>query len=140
MASRAQATMTGDRLATVMGYLSNVQLGGGTAFPNAGIHVKAEKGSIVFWWNILTNGRFDVQTIHGGCPVLVGSKWITNKWIRWKYQELKLECKKGGDERQQRLSNQMCRAGSYRCTKSHQIFYNPQWYYKYLKAFSPEFI
>ena len=138
--TRAQATMTGDRLATVMGYLTNVKLGGGTAFPNAGIHVKAEKGSIVFWWNLLTNGRFDVQTVHGGCPVLVGSKWITNKWIRWKYQELKLECKKGSGERQERLSNQMCQAGAYRCTNNHQIFYNPQWYYQHLKAFSPEFV
>ena len=22
------------------------------------------------------------HTYHGGCPVLAGSKWITNKWIR----------------------------------------------------------
>jgi hypothetical protein len=35
----------GDRLATVMFYLSDVQLGGGTTFPALGVHVKAKKGS-----------------------------------------------------------------------------------------------
>ena len=137
--SRAQAILTGDRLATVMGYLSDVPLGGGTAFPNAGLHVRAEKGSVVFWWNLLTSGIFDVQTVHGGCPVLVGSKWITNKWIRWKYQELKVRCRRGLARRQERLSNQMCEDEA-RCTNRHQIFYNAHWYYQHLKAFSPDFI
>ena len=137
--SRAQATMTGDRLATVMGYLTDVALGGGTAFPNAGLHVRPEKGSVVFWWNLQTNGIFDVQTVHGGCPVLVGSKWITNKWIRWKYQELKMACKRKGG-RQERLSNEMCRGDPVRCSNKHQIFYDPQWYYSHLKQFSPDFI
>lgn len=26
-------------------------------------------------------GRTDLKTLHGGCPVLAGSKWITNKWF-----------------------------------------------------------
>ena len=36
----AEITMIGDRVATFMGYLSDTQLGGGTAFPNVGITVK----------------------------------------------------------------------------------------------------
>ena len=30
--------------------------------------------------------------MHGGCPVLVGSKWITNKWIHSHDQFLKYPC------------------------------------------------
>ena len=81
--TKGQEVMMGDRVATFMGYLSNTELGGATAFPNAGISVKAEAGSAVFWWNLFTNGLLNPETLHGGCPVVVGSKWITNKWVRW---------------------------------------------------------
>ena len=40
------------------------------------------KGDLAFWFNIDRNLNVDYLTFHGGCPVLVGSKWITNKWIR----------------------------------------------------------
>jgi hypothetical protein len=33
------------------------------------------------------NGALDKLAAHGGCPVLVGSKWITNKWIGYFDQE-----------------------------------------------------
>ena len=79
--TRGQEVMNGDRVATFMGYLSNTELGGATAFPNAGLAVEAEAGSAVFWWNLFTNGLLNPQTLHGGCPVVVGSKWITNKWV-----------------------------------------------------------
>ena len=39
-------------------------------------------GDLAFWYNIELNQNVDYLTFHGGCPVLVGSKWITNKWIR----------------------------------------------------------
>ena len=38
-------------------------------------------------WNLHTNGISDQLTIHGGCPVLVGSKWITNKWVESEYDQ-----------------------------------------------------
>ena len=35
----------------------------------------------IFWVNIVPEGPRSRVTKHGGCPVAVGSKWITNKWI-----------------------------------------------------------
>jgi prolyl 4-hydroxylase len=36
---------------------------------------------INFRLNLNPRGEINRLTAHGGCPVLVGSKWITNKWI-----------------------------------------------------------
>lgn len=74
--------ITGDRMVTFMLYLSNVARGGLTAFPRLGIAVKPEKGSAVMWSNLKRSGRSDMLMLHGGCPVLMGTKWVANKWIR----------------------------------------------------------
>ena len=78
----------------IMGYLSDVQLGGNTVFPTIGAFVKPTRGSIVIWWNMDKNGGYDWRVRHGGCPVMVGSKWITNKWIRMNAQMWKRPCPK----------------------------------------------
>ncbi|CAB4053876.1 P4HA [Lepeophtheirus salmonis] len=49
----------GDRVATVMAYLSDVGAGGGTTFPSLGVKVTPEKGAAVFWYNIDKNGMQD---------------------------------------------------------------------------------
>ena len=40
----------------------------------------------------LQAGGYDTHVKHGGCPVMIGSKWITNKWIRVNAQMFKRPC------------------------------------------------
>jgi hypothetical protein len=46
------------------------------------------RGSAALWMDLKSSGTREVLSTHGGCPVLMGSKWILNKWIyffdQWK--------------------------------------------------------
>ncbi|KAG0416752.1 hypothetical protein HPB47_006158 [Ixodes persulcatus] len=49
-------------------------------------------GDAAFWWNLKANGEGERLTMHAGCPVLYGSKWIANKWF-WSYSNVfRLPC------------------------------------------------
>ncbi|KAM7534680.1 hypothetical protein Aperf_G00000113092 [Anoplocephala perfoliata] len=73
--------------------LTQVELGGGTAFPKIGLVVKPVARSMVFWFNLFHNGDGDLRSLHGACPVLSGNKWVMNKWIRSAGQEFTRPCK-----------------------------------------------
>ncbi|NXQ72348.1 P4HA3 hydroxylase, partial [Quiscalus mexicanus] len=83
---------SGNRIATIMIYLSAVEAGGSTAFIYANFSVPVVKNAALFWWNLRRNGNGDGDTLHAGCPVLAGDKWVANKWIHEYGQEFRRPC------------------------------------------------
>ncbi|XP_046718128.1 prolyl 4-hydroxylase subunit alpha-3 isoform X2 [Silurus meridionalis] len=67
---------SGNRMATFMIYLSAVEAGGFTAFIYANFSIPVIENSAVFWWNLHRNGQGNGDTLHAGCPVLAGDKWV----------------------------------------------------------------
>ena len=89
-----------NRIATVLVYLAAPEEGGETIFPlegpggernmrgydfktcDRGYLYKPRAGDAVLFWSVKPNGEFDNQSLHGGCPVIAGTKWVATKWIR----------------------------------------------------------
>jgi len=97
------------RYITVLFFLNNVTKGGETAFPvadnqemfqaknfsndlsrhcnKASLVVKPVKGNALFWYNNFQDeetgkmGELDKLTLHGGCDVIDGEKWVAHFWI-----------------------------------------------------------
>lgn len=97
------------RYITILFYLNNVTKGGETAFPiadredqllaqnfskdlskhceKASLVVKPVKGRALFWYNNVLDeesgkmGEVEKLSLHGGCHVIDGEKWVANMWI-----------------------------------------------------------
>ena len=74
----------GQRVATLVMYLNDVESGGATIFPEIDFSVAPRKGSAVYFSYCDAAGKLDRLTLHGGAPVKRGEKWIATKWVRQK--------------------------------------------------------
>ncbi|XP_072939292.1 prolyl 4-hydroxylase subunit alpha-1-like isoform X2 [Epargyreus clarus] len=82
----------GNRIATVLFYMSEVAQGGATVFTELGLSLFPVHRAAAFWLNLHPSGEGDLATRHAACPVLQGSKWVSNKWIHQVGQELIKPC------------------------------------------------
>jgi prolyl 4-hydroxylase len=73
---------SGNRVATLIMYLNEVERGGATIFPKLNLQVLPRKGSVLYFDYFLPGGIYDPDSLHGGTPVLAGEKWIATQWVR----------------------------------------------------------
>ncbi|XP_023344401.1 prolyl 4-hydroxylase subunit alpha-1 isoform X2 [Eurytemora carolleeae] len=66
---------------TVMGFLSTVPHGGKTVFPRLGLQIKPRAGDVLVWTNIDQHNQIYLNSLHAGCPVVYGEKWVFNKSV-----------------------------------------------------------
>ena len=95
----------GNRLLTVLVYLSDVEEGGETVFPDIPAHeaqsrahfsecamqgmaVRPRKGDAAVFWSLTTAGELNQGSRHGSCPVIKGEKCVSmhaveNAQVEW---------------------------------------------------------
>ncbi|URW76698.1 2OG-Fe(II) oxygenase [Sphingomonas donggukensis] len=72
----------GQRTWTAMIYLSDVEEGGTTWFPQAGIRIPPRKRLLLAWNNMAADGSPNPFTLHEGTAVTKGTKYVITKWFR----------------------------------------------------------
>lgn len=83
MGPRQVQLSCGPRILTFFLYLSDVQEGGETVFPNLNIAVKPKKGNAILWPSTMNDNleQQDPRTNHEARPVVRGIKYGANAWI-----------------------------------------------------------
>lgn len=77
-----QFQQRGQRVKTIFAYLNDVEGGGETEFPRLGVRIAPRRGGGVLFRNVDLDGRPDSASLHAGCPVTSGEKWLATLWIR----------------------------------------------------------
>ena len=72
----------GQRIVTVVMYLSDVESGGGTLFPDLALEIVPRKGSALLFASVGRDGNLLGHSFHAGLPVTSGEKWVATKWLR----------------------------------------------------------
>lgn len=70
------------RLATVILYLGDVEGGGATLFPELSLAFTPVQGAALLFTSMARDGSPLPTSLHCGCPVASGEKWIATKWFR----------------------------------------------------------
>ena len=66
--------------------IADITLGGATVYPYIGVAAFQEQGDGILFYNLLRRKAPDYHLTHKACPVILGGKWICNKWIGYKSQ------------------------------------------------------
>lgn len=72
----------GQRVGTLLMYLSDVEAGGGTSFPKINLEVRPKKGMALYFGNTKFDGSIEPLSLHAGMPVIKGTKFLATKWLR----------------------------------------------------------
>ncbi|KAK6101570.1 Prolyl 4-hydroxylase subunit alpha-1 [Brugia pahangi] len=87
-----EKTKNGNRIATILIYMTEPEIGGGTVFIDLKTSVSCTKNAALFWYNLMRSGAVDMRSYHAACPVLTGTKWTANKWFHESGQEWRRPC------------------------------------------------
>lgn len=79
---QAMRTTGGQRTWTAMIYLSAVEAGGETHFPQCQFMVPPVEGMILIWNNLTRDGAPNRYSLHAARPVENGTKYVVTKWFR----------------------------------------------------------
>lgn len=79
---RSESTMGGQRTWTAMVFLNEPEGGGQTFFPEVNLRITPRPGNLFTWNNMDETGAPNRFTLHQGCPVTAGVKYIVTKWYR----------------------------------------------------------
>lgn len=72
----------GQRVMTILVTLNDGFSGGATTFTKTGLALKPGPGEAIVFRNVSEEDEPDPLTLHAGCPVTAGTKWLASKWMR----------------------------------------------------------
>ncbi len=79
---REETTSGGQRTWTAMAFLNEPEGGGQTFFPEVNVRITPRAGNLLIWNNMDQTGAPNRYTLHQGCPVTAGLKYVITKWYR----------------------------------------------------------